>query len=50
MYLYRGYSATTLLGKGEEVEKESSKNDIKRRAYSQKSDVSHTNSTMYFLL
>ena len=50
MYLYRGLLASTSLGKEEEIDEESNKNDIEWRAYSQKSDVSLTNSSMYFYL
>ena len=50
MYLFRDHSASTSLGKGEREDDESSKNDIKRRAFSQESDVPHTNSSMYFFL
>ena len=48
MYLYRGHSASVSLGKGVGVDKERNKKEIERRACSQKSDVPHTNSSMYF--
>ena len=43
MYLYRDHEASTSLQKGEGVDKESNKNDIERKAWSQISDVPHTN-------
>ena len=38
------------LGRGREKTKKATENDIERRACSQKSDVPHTNSSMYFFL
>ena len=49
-YLYKGYSASMSLGKWVGVDKESNKKDIERRASSQKSDVSYTNSSCTFFL
>ena len=46
MYLYKGDSTSSSLGKGERVDEESSKIDIEKRACSQKSDVPHTNFSM----
>ena len=52
MYVNRGHSARASLAKGEGVDEESNKEqkDIERRACSQKSDILHTNSSMYFFL
>ena len=50
MFLYKGYLASTTLGKWKGIDKEGNKNNLERRDYNQKRDVPHTNSSMYFFL
>ena len=50
MYVYRGHSASTSLGKGEEVDKESKKKMTLKGECAAKIDVPHTTSSMYFFL